>query len=358
MAIKEKETGFAKWKIIVIILAAAVLAGAVGFFIVMKDSKGVSIPEDITIEIREGDGASSVAQLLHDEKIIKYPLVFKLQSKLGGFDGHYQPGAVTIHNGMSYNDILEDLTVADRNTVTVVIPEGYELPQIKEALAEAGLECAADFDSALDPSLYDYRFLKDIPDREKKLEGYLFPATYKIRTDSTAQQVVDLMLKSFDQTFTEDMYKRAGELNMSVDEIVTMASVVERETNKDGERAKVAGVFYNRINSGMKLQSCATVQYVLGEHKPVLAIADTKIDSPYNTYVYPGLPAGPICSPGIDCINAALFPENTDAYYFCLSKSGEHIFSATYEDHIKAMESNELITNVDSSAIENEDSKR
>ena len=108
----------------------------------------------------------------------------------------------------------------------------------------------------------------------------------------------------------------------------------------------------------MKLQSCATVQYVLGERKPVLSIADTQIDSPYNTYVYAGLPIGPICNPGEECIKAALYPEETDAYYFCLSKSGEHIFSRTYEEHVAAMESNDLTMNVDSSALENEDSMK
>lgn len=358
MAIKEKETGFDKWKIIFIILAVIVAIGAVGFSFVMKDSNGISISEDVTVEIHDGAGASTVAGMLHEQGIIKHPTIFRLQSKLGGYDNQLQPGTITVHNGMSYTDILEALTIADRDTVTVVIPEGYEISQIKEALESAGLSCAADFDAALDPSLYDYRFLEGIPERNVKLEGYLFPATYKIPGSYTAEQVVNLMLKSFDEIFADEYYNRAAEMGKSVDEIITMASVVERETNTAGERAKVAGVFYNRINSGMKLQSCATVQYVLGEHKPVLSIADTKTDSPYNTYVYPGLPVGPICNPGEDCIRAALYPEETDAYYFCLSKSGEHIFSTTYEDHVKAMESNDLITNVDSSAMENEDSKR
>jgi UPF0755 protein len=166
------------------------------------------------------------------------------------------------------------------------------------------------------------------------------------------------MLKTFDSMFTEEYYNRAAEMNMTVDQIVTMASIIERETNSDEERAKVAGVFYNRLNSGMKFQSCATVQYILGERKPVLSIADTQKESPYNTYLHSGLPIGPICNPGEACIKAALYPESTDAYYFCLSQSGEHIFSKTYEDHVKAMESNDLIMSVDSSAVENEDSKK
>ncbi|MGM9937157.1 MAG: endolytic transglycosylase MltG [Candidatus Ornithomonoglobus sp.] len=358
MGIRVKETGFAAWKVFVIIIAVIILAGAVGFGVILSDSNGISIGNDITVTVAEGEGASVVADNLEENGIIKYPMVFRILSKVGGYDNKYQPGAITIRSGMSYNDILQQLITVDRDTVTVVIPEGYEARQIQQALSDAGLPGAEGFMEALDPSLYDYRFLENIPDRTGKLEGYLFPATYKIPENYTAQEIVNLMLKSFDETFIEGYYDRAAELGMSVDQVITMASIVERETNEDTERAKVAGVFYNRLNSGMKLQSCATVQYILGERKPVLSIADTQIDSPYNTYVYSGLPAGPICNPGAACIAAALYPENTDAYYFCLSKSGEHIFSTTYEDHVKAMESNDLTMSVDSSAMENEDSKK
>lgn len=358
MAIKTKETGFGKWKIVVSLLAVIVIAGIIGFSVIMRDSGSVSLDEDVTVAIDEGWGPSIVGDALHAAGIIKYPTVFKLQSKLGGYDDQLQPGTAVIKNGMSYNEILELLSTANRDTIRVVIPEGYDIKQIAQALSDSGLACAADFTGALDPSLYNYKFLENLPDRENKLEGYLFPATYEIPEAFTAQEVVNLMLKSFDEVFTDEYYSRAAELNMSIDQIITMASIIERETNADSERAKVAGVFYNRLKSGMKFQSCATVQYVLGERKPVLSISDTKIDSPYNTYLYAGLPVGPICNPGADCIKAALYPENTDAYYFCLSTSGEHIFSSNYEDHVKAMETNELFMNVDSSAMENEDSKK
>lgn len=358
MGIKVRETGFGIWKVFVAIAVIILIIGAVGFGTILSDSNGVKLGNDITITVSEGAGASTVATDLHENGIIKYPLAFKILSRMGGYDGEYKPGAITIRNGMSYQDILQALITADRDTVKVVIPEGYEAKQIQTALSDAGLAGADGFMSALDPSLYDYKFLENLPDRTGALEGYLFPATYEIPETYTAQQIVDLMLATFDSKFTQEYYDRAAVLGMSVDEVVTMASIVERETDNDNERAKVAGVFYNRLNSGMKFQSCATVQYILGEHKPVLSIADTQINSPYNTYVYAGLPVGPICNPGEACIKAALYPENTDAYYFCLSKSGEHIFSKTYEEHVKAMESNDLTMSVDSSAMENEDSKK
>lgn len=359
MAIQTKQIKGGKLKVIAVILIVVIAAAIAGLVIVLRDSNSISIGKDeTTVTIQKDWGAAKTAEYLHNEGIIKYPLVFRIQSRLGGYDSQYQPGTVKIHNGMSYKEILEALTTANRDTIKVVIPEGYEAQKIAEALSEAGLPCAKDFMDALDPSLYDYKFLKDLPDRQIKLEGYLFPATYEIPETATAEEVVDLMLKAFDTTFTEEYYARAEELGMSVDEIVTMASIVERETGDAVERAKVAGVFYNRLNSGMKFQSCATVQYVLGERKPILSIADTKIDSPYNTYVYSGLPIGPICNPGAECIKAALWPEDTDAFYFCLGKDGQTIFSTNYEDHIKAMESNDLVMNVDTSAVENEDSKK
>ena len=337
MTVSRKKSHFSLWNMFVAIFFVAVVVIAVTFGTVMRDMKHISISEDITVDIPEGAGAGIVAEILNDNGIIKYPTVFKLSSKIGGYDGDYKPGMVTIHKDMSYKDILNALVVSERNTVKVVIPEGYTIKQIATTLSEAGVCSESEFMAALDPSLYDHRFLKDIPDRENQLEGYLFPATYEFMPDTSAQTVVDTMLKSFDDMFTDEYYERTKEVNMTVDEVVTMASIVERETNAKGERAKVAGVFYNRLNSDMKLESCATVQYILGENKPVLSVSDTQIDSPYNTYENYGLPIGPIASPGADCIKAALYPEKTDAFYFVLGSDGKHIFSKTYEEHLDAM---------------------
>ncbi len=341
MAITEKRSHFSIWKLFLTALLITVLAMVVGFSTILKDANGVDIPETITVDIPEGAGASVVADLLYESNAIKYPSVFKLYSRIGNFDALYKPGTVDIHKDMSYNEILT-LVTSDRNTVKVVIPEGYTVKQIASALNDAGVCSADDFYSALNPSLYDYRFLDGLPERENKLEGYLFPATYEFIPGTDAQSVVKTMLDSFNSVFTDEYYNRAKEVNVTVDEVITMASIVERETNAEGERAKVAGVFYNRINSNMPLQSCATVQYILGENKPVLSEADTQIDSPYNTYKNTGLPVGPIASPGEECIKAALWPEKTDAFYFLLGSDGEHIFSETYEEHLKAMRANGL----------------
>lgn len=342
MALTEKKSHFSIWKLFLLAFFVVFIAIVATGVTVIKDIKNIDIDESVTVDIPEGAGASVVADLLYENDVIKYPTVFKLVSRLGNYDGNYMPGVITVHTDMGYDDILKTLVVSERNTVKVVIPEGYTIKQIAETLNTAGVCTADEFYAVLDPSLYDYRFLNDLPERENRLEGYLFPATYEFVPGTSAQEVVDTMLKSFDNVFTDEYYARANEVNVTVDEVITMASIVERETNAEGERAKVAGVFYNRINSDMKLESCATVQYILGENKPVLSVADTQIDSPYNTYKNPGLPVGPICSPGAECIKAALYPEKTDAFYFLLGTNGEHIFSEKYEDHLKAMEENGL----------------
>lgn len=358
MAVKVSETGYGKWKIPVIIIAAIFVLAVTFAGIMMSDSSGVSIEGgNKRIELAEGVGSASVAQTLKEEGIIKYPFLFRIQSKLGGYDGKIQPGAAVIQNGMSYKQILELIITPSRESVKITIPEGYEIKQIAQKLDEAGVVDWRDFYAALNPEDYDYPFLKNLPQRDGVMEGYLFPATYEIPNGMSAHDVIDLMLSAFDSQFKSEYYLRAEEMNLTVDEVITMASVVEREAG-DGEMPKVAGVFYNRLKTGMKFQSCATVQYILGERKPVLSISDTQIDSPYNTYIYPGFPVGPICNPGIESIRAALYPEETDAYYFVLGKDGTHIFSNTYEEHLAAMGTSDPTMSVDGSAIENQDSMR
>lgn len=357
MAVKIHENKRGKWKIPVTIIAVLVVLCLAGAGIVLKEASSVTVEGgSVKIEVREGESTQAVAETLSEMGIVKYPLLFRLQSKLSGYDGKLQPGMATIEDGMSYGQILDLLVTDSRNVTKVTIPEGYEIKQIAQKLDEAGLCGWEDFYAALNPSDYDYKFLENLPQRDGQMEGYLFPATYEIPDGASAHDIIDLMLAAFDSQFKDEYYDRAKEFGLTVDQIVTMASIVEREAENPEEMPKVAGVFYNRRNSGMKFQSCATVQYILHERKPVLSIADTKIDSPYNTYLYPDFPIGPICNPGIESIRAALYPAVTDAYYFVLGKDGTHIFSATYEEHLAAMNSADPATSVDSSAIENQDS--
>lgn len=356
MAVTVHKNKRGKWKIPVTVITALIVLCLTGAGIVLKQASSVTVNGgSVTIDVKEGESTQAVANTLSEMGIVKYPLLFRLQSRLSGYDGKLQPGMATIEDGMSYGQILDLLVTGSRNVTKVTIPEGYETKQIAQRLDEAGLCSWQDFYAALNPEDYDYEFLKNLPERDLKMEGYLFPATYEIPDGATAHDIIDLMLAAFDSQFKDEYYERAQGFGLTVDQIVTMASIVEREAESPEEMPKVAGVFYNRRNAGMKFQSCATVQYILHERKPVLSIADTKIDSPYNTYLYPDFPIGPICNPGIESIRAALYPAETDAYYFILGKDGTHIFSATYDEHLAAMSSIDPATSVDWGAIENQD---
>ncbi len=355
MAVKIVKQKVRKSTVILIIFLALVVAGAISGGIILADSLGVNIADGTKrIEIKSGSSASDVVNELAQEDIIKYPLIFQLQARMGDYAQKFQPGVLEVTDGMSYKQILELLCVDNRNSVTITIPEGYEQKQIVARLVDAGLCTEEEFNAAAHDD-YGYDFLQGLPDREKYLEGYLFPDTYFIPEDASAHDIIDMMLSRFNECFTPEMRQRAQDMGYSIDQIVTMASIIERETDSENERAKVAGVFYNRINDGMKLQSCATVQYILGERKPVLSVSDTTINSPYNTYLYSGLPIGPIANPGLDCLQAALYPEDTEYYYFVQGKDGQHIFSKTYEEHLAAMQSTEAAIEVDEDAIYNED---
>jgi len=312
--------------ITVLILNGIIIYGAIACFDMKNVSKGG------TITISEGMTVVDVANQLKDQEIIKFPVVFRLCSRQGGYDKLIKPGTVEIKKGMSYTDILNVIKDFSSST-NIVIPEGYEIKEIASKFS--GLVSEEEFYAALQKD-YDYKFLENLPERESKLEGYLFPATYYFPENVTAEEIVNTMLKTFDEHFLPEYYERAAELGMSVDDVITLASIIERESNTGNDRAKISGVFHNRLKQNMRLQSCATIQYILKERKTVLSTEDTKIESPYNTYINDGLPIGPISSPGEECIKAALYPEETTALYFVLGEDGKHIFSDTFEEHRNA----------------------
>lgn len=291
------------------------------------------------VNIPKGTSAKGISQLLEKQGVIKNANVFYLYGKLSEKAQKIQAGNYMLSSSMSVPEIMDKLASgkAKIDTVRFTIPEGFELREIADKLAEQGLVDKDKFYKAVnDTSKYKYDFIKDIPNRENKLEGYLFPDTYEVYKNSTETEIVDKMLERFNEVFNAQYKQRAKELNMSIDDVVTLASVIEREAKLDTERKTVSAVFQNRLKKSMNLQSCATVQYILKERKPVLTYKDTEIDSPYNTYQYAGLPKGPIASPGAKSIEAALYPDKVDYLYFFAKEDGSSVFSRTYEEHLKA----------------------
>lgn len=294
----------------------------------------------VMVKIPAGSTVREIADILDDEGIIDHPMVFRFWEKLGR-DNVFQQGGHLVGRGQSYGNIIKKLTstpdVGAYETVTVVIPEGYEARMIAKKLSDMGLVDEERFMEELEKGDFDFDFISEIDRKENRLEGYLFPATYELLVGESEHDIINRMLTAFNQRIVP-LYKQSG-TSYSLDEIVTMASIVEREAANDSERGKVASVFYNRLKNDMAFGSCATVQYIIKERKDVLSNSDIKIKSPYNTYINKGLPIGPIASPGESSVKAALYPEDTDYLYFAARADGsENVFTRTNEEHLQVVQ--------------------
>lgn len=306
----------------------------------------------VLVEIPMGSDTKKIAEVLNGEGIIDKPQVFKFVSKLNGFDGKYQAGTHVLKKGLEMNSIMKIL-ISKPESIKVTIPEGLTYKQIVNTFIKKGLATEDKFNTAMKYEKYDYDFVKQIGsanNREFILEGYLFPDTYEFamsagdKTDVKA--IINIMLDNFNNKITKEHYTRAKELGMSMDQIITLASIIEREASTSADRRLVSAVFHKRLNSKdtnvKKLQSCATLQYIFlnqeGKVHQQITYEDTTVDNAYNTYIHPGLPPGPICSPGMDSINAALYPdEDTDYMFFLSTGDGTTKYSKTYAEHLKAM---------------------
>lgn len=322
-----------KSNLVPMILAVVAIALVVQAIVMIGDVLFGSLDADsVKITISENADSRTVAQTLKDNHIIKYPWLYEILSNMKGANSKYYADEFEVRKGSGYVALINGLTYADRyRTTDITIPEGSTLKEITEIVAKTGYLSAEEFTAALSES-YDYDFLQGIT-RENPLEGYLFPDTYNISNQMSGREIVKLMLNRFDQIIT-DVYGDKKQ-KYSVDDIVTLASVIEAEAGTDADRPLVSSVFHNRLDSSTYpyLESCATVQYILGERKPILSNSDIQIKSPYNTYINKGLPVGPICSPGKASLEAALRPADTDYYFFQSDASGKLYYSKTLAEH-------------------------
>lgn len=320
-----------------LLLALVLLLAAVGAAASYLLPGTMRLAEPVEVVIDEGMGSSAMARRLADSGVVKNAFSFILYVRGENAEGDLRPGTYVFSGDVSYAQILAELKRghSDANTVNVTIPEGKTVPQIADIWEQAGLCTAEDFlrCCAEVDIPYDY-----IPDGEdyNRLEGFLYPETYNVLVTWGAQDLVLMQLGQFDKIWNSERQKKANKLGYSAKEIVTAASLIEREARLADERPLIASVIYNRLAIGQKLQIDATVQYALGEQKERLLYKDLEIESPYNTYLYAGLPVGPICSPGLSCIDAALEPAETDYYYYRTKEdgSGGHNFAKTYEEHL------------------------
>ena len=277
-----------------------------------------------------------VANTLKEAGIIQYKWLFKLFCSFAHATNKVDPGTYTLTTNLDYNALISNMQTASASmeTTTVTFPEGFTMQEIFERLEENGI-CSVDdlYDAAAEYS-YNYSFLDwATPGDAARLEGYLFPDTYEFYKGEQASNAINRFLLNFHGKLTADMYAQAESLNITLHQAVIIASMIESEAANDAERAKIASVIYNRLAANMPLQIDATVMYALGEHKDYLTEEDLQVESPYNTYLHTGLPAGPICNPGLPSLNAALQPADTDYLYYALdTATGEHVFFNNYND--------------------------
>ena len=297
--------------------------------------------KDIVVDIPMGSTVSSVADILKENNLIKNEVLFKLNFKMKNNASHMKSGKYLLSQKLSNSDIIEKLVSGEiyRDGIKVTIPEGSTSNEIIALLVKNELGKKEDFEKLVsNPSEFysDFEFLdqKDI----KSLEGFLYPSTYYFDKDAKPKDIIKEMLSLFDKSYTDKLKKKQKERNMTLQEVVNLASIVEKEAVIDEDRPIIASVFYNRLEIGMPLQSDATLQYIFETRKKSITYNDLKIDSPYNTYIKKGLPPTPIANPSIKSIKAVLEPSDTDYLYFVASIDGGNVYSKTYEEHKKNVE--------------------
>jgi UPF0755 protein len=282
-----------------------------------------------------------VATELQTKGLIRYRKLFALFGKFFHAEDKIEPGTYTLSTKLDYRALIQNMhhytgwTGEELATVKVTIPEGKTVMETFQILADHGvcpyetlMECAA-------KETFDYPFLSDIPDGDaSRLEGYLFPDTYEFYADSSPKAAICRFLDNFQERIPDRVVEQAAERGYTLRQIIIVASLIEKEAGNDSERPNIASVIYNRLQSTSYpyLQIDATIMYAMGEHKESLTYDDLEVDSPYNTYKYPGLPPGPIANPGLASIRAALNPENTGYYFYALNKNGLHQFFSSYNE--------------------------
>lgn len=305
-----------------------------------------AVEEYILIEISTGSDTESIAALLFKEGLIQNELAFRIYARRQGDGQALIAGSYNLSPSMPVTDIYAAIRdgLIYVETAWFTIPEGFTVEQIAARLAEEGLaEEEAFLALAREPTaelVAEFPFLNDLDNQEIIfiLEGYLYPDTYEVYTSAGEIDLARIMLRRMNQVLNDlDYRQHAVVMGLSLHEILTVASLVEREVRVDHERKTVAGVIHNRLEIDQLLQIDATIQYILGETKEFLTYADLELPSPYNTYLHAGLPPGPIAAPGKPSIAAALEPEKTDYYFYNYKYdgSGEHYFSKTYAEHLQ-----------------------
>lgn len=287
--------------------------------------------EPVRFTVPPGSGMGAVADTLANREILRYPTLFRLYARFTGAARSIKPGVYEVQRGTGWAAILDKLRSGDVLRLTVVVPEGWTSMQIAERVAAA---TETPVDSVL-RLVTDSSVAAAMEAPGPTLEGYLYPATYVFPVGTSPRAMLTAMFRRYQQAWTPELRARADSLEMSEREVVTLASIVEKEAKRWTERDTISAVFHNRLRIGMPLQADPTVQYALGTHQSRLLYSHIEdvADHPYNTYRRRGLPPGPIASPSEGAIRAALYPADVDYLYFVARPDGSHVFTRSLAEH-------------------------
>jgi UPF0755 protein len=311
------------------LLLALVLAGlAAVVAVTLRLLTAPLPPPGAVLVVREGDTLAAVAARLERAGVIRSALLFRLRARIAGRDRQLQPGEYRFSEPLDTHQLLE-LLASGGPRREVTIPEGFTVRDVAALLERDGYGSGASFLCvAEDPEFF---LAAGVPGPQ--LEGFLFPDTYRLTPVMSPSEILALMVRRFHERFDAERYRRAAARGMTVNEVLTLASIVEKESALASERPVIAGVFYNRLHAGMPLQSDPTVIYAIPNFNGDLTRADLVRPSAYNTYVVAGLPPGPIANPGLAAIDAVLAPAETPYLYFVSKNDGSHVFAATLAEH-------------------------
>ncbi len=333
------------WVLLTIISLFLLVGGSAALYI-WNGLRATSVGDTKQIELKKGMSPFNFAEELENQGIIRNAFIFKYYLRYKNEGPRFQAGVYDLKPGMDKDAIIAKLNAGETlksATIRFTIPEGYTVEQIADKLAKEGYVDKAAFLKLADTDRVwnDVESVRQVPKNaalHHRLEGYLFPDTYEMEKGSKPEVIITRMLQELDRkldTLPEGWEDAMAERKLDLNAIMTIASLVEREVVVDEERPVVAGIIYNRLEKGMPLQIDATVQYSLDKPKERLYEDDLKVDSPYNTYKIKGLPPGPIASPSLKSIEAALYPEKTDYFYYVTKKDGshKHLFAKTLKEH-------------------------
>jgi UPF0755 protein len=318
--------------VLVLVLAIAVaVAGYFGLTRVHESYKGYGANEQF-VEIPPGAGPVSIGERLVAAGVVRDPLTFRGAVWLSGRARELKAGEYRFDRPMTAMEVVDKIARGDVYRRLVTFREGLTIREMARVYEQAELGEAADFEKAATNA----SLIRDLDVEASDLEGYLFPDTYSLRRETPATTLVAQMIASFKKVFSEELRVAARDHGMTVREVVTLASLVEKETALADERPIVAAVYFNRRKAGMPMQADPTVIYAMqraGNYSGNIRREDLAMDSPYNTYRYPGLPPGPIAAPGKAALEAAANPAEVDYLYFVSRNDGSHVFARTLEEH-------------------------